>query len=410
MDYRKLGVNIDGLKFVLRALRHKNYRLFFIGQSISLTGSWMQVIAVSWLAYRLTNSAFLLGLVGFVSQIPTFIFSPFAGVLADHWNRKHILIITQTLAMIQALILAILTLTGRITVPHIMILSILLGLISAFDIPSRHSFVVDMLERREDLGNAIALNSLVFNLARLLGPTIAGIIIAATGEGVCFLINSVSYLAVIFALLAMNIKKAETPVKKSSVLEELKEGFVYVFGHPRIRSILTLVALVSLMGMSYAVLMPIFAKDVLRGGSGTLGFLMGSAGLGALVGAAYLAAKKSTHGMGKIISLATFIFSIALIVFSVSRIMWLSLASMLFAGFGIIIQMVASNTVLQGLTDDDKRGRVMSFYTVAFMGITPFGSLLAGTLASRIGAPGTLLISAFSCMLGAVFFAKAAFK
>ena len=395
-----------GLKFILRALRYRNYRLFFVGQGISLVGSWIQIIAVSWLVYRLTHSPFLLGAVGFASQIPTFLLAPFAGVLADRLNRRRILIITQTLFMIQALILAILALTGNIAVWHILVLGVFAGLVNGFDIPTRQAFVVDIIENRDDLVNAIALNSSMFNAARLLGPAAAGILIAATGEGACFLINSISFLAVIFALLAMRIKTKKPAQQNSHILQGLKEGFIYAFGFAPIRYILLLLSLVSLMGMSYAVLMPIVAKEILGGGPRTLGFLMGATGLGALGGTIFLAARKGVEGLEKIITAGTLIFGAGIIAFSFSRILWVSLLLLLAVGVGLMIQMGASNTVLQSLTDDDKRGRVMSFFAMAFMGMAPFGSLLAGGLTSRIGADNTLLISGMCCLFGLLFFSR----
>jgi len=395
-----------GLKFILRALRYRNYRLFFIGQGISLVGSWIQIIAVSWLVYRLTNSPFLLGAVGFASQIPTFLLAPFAGVLADRLNRRRILIITQTLFMIQALILAILALTGNIAVWHILVLGVFVGLVNGFDIPARQAFVVDIIENRNDLVNAIALNSSMFNAARLLGPAVAGILIAATGEGACFLINSISFLAVIFALLAMRIKTKKPTQQNSHILQGLKEGFIYAFGFAPIRYILLLLSLVSLMGMSYAILMPIVAKEILGGGARTLGLLMGATGLGALAGTVFLASRKSIQGLEKIITWGTLIFGAGVVAFSFSRVLRMSLLLLLGVGFGMMIQMGASNTVLQSLTEDDKRGRVMSFFAMAFMGMAPFGSLLAGSLTSWIGAGNTLLISGVCCIFGSLFFSR----
>lgn len=398
--------NATGLKFILRALRYRNYRLFFIGQLISLTGSWMQIIAVSWLVYRVTNSALLLGLIAFTTQIPIFFISPFAGVLADRWNRRHVLVITQTLAMIQALILAILTFFGIVSLWHIIILSVFMGLVNAFDVPVRQAFIVDMVENKKDLSNAIALNSFIFNGARLIGASIAGILIAIIGEGMCFLLNSLSFLAVIAALLAMKIKPKKIRDTNKHILYELKDGFNYVYSSLPIRSILLLVSLISLVGMSYMIIMPIFAKDILKGGAQTLGFLMGATGLGAVLGAVYLASRKDIHGLEKNIFIATIIFGAGLAAFSFSRFLWLSALLMLCVGFGMMMQVASSNTLLQHLTHDDKRGRVMSFYAIAFMGMAPFGSLLAGTLASSIGAPLTLLISGCSCILGSIIFAN----
>lgn len=387
-----------------RALRHRNYRLFFIGQGISLIGTWMQQIALNWLVYRISNSVLLLGIVGFASRIPTFLLAPVAGVVADRWNRHHLVILIQTLAMVQAFILAFLVLTGVVTIWHIILLGLLLGCVNSFDIPIRQSFVVDMLEKEEDLGNAIALNSSLVNGARLLGPSVAGILIAAVGEGMCFLINGLSYIAVIVALFAMRITAKQIKRNGSNFLQDLKEGFSYTFGFAPIRNILLLLALVSLLGMPYVTLMPVFARDILHGGAHTFGFLMGAAGIGALIGAVYLASRRSVVGLGWIITMAAGVFGIGLIAFSLSKVIWLSLLLMVFTGFGMMVQMAASNTVLQTIVDDAKRGRVMSFYTVAFVGMTPFGSLLAGWLASRLGAQETVLISGICCVLGAVVF------
>jgi MFS family permease len=394
-----------GLTSIIRALRHRNFRLFFGGQSISLIGTWMQRVALGWLVYRLTNSPFLLGLVGFSGQIPAFLLAPLAGVLADRWNRQRMLILTQTVAMIQALALSLLVLTGTVMVWHIISLSVLLGIINAFDMPTRQSFMVEMVEEKEDLANAIALNSSMVNSARLLGPSIAGILVAAVGEGICFLINGISYLTVIGALLAMRIVPKNLKPQRSRVWHGLKEGFAYASAFAPIRAVLLLLGLVSLMGMPYIVLMPVFAKDILHGGAHALGFLMGASGLGALAGAIYLASRKTVLGLGRLIAVAASIFGLGIIAFSFSRLLWLSLPLMLMTGFGQMVQMASSNTVLQTIVDDDKRGRIMSFYTMAFMGGAPLGSLFAGALASSIGAPHTLLIGGTTCLMGSAFFA-----
>ena len=335
---------MNGLKVVFRALSHRNYRLFFGGQGISLVGTWMQQIAMSWLVYRLTGSAVLLGLVGFTSRIPTFLLSPFAGVLADRWDRHRILVITQTLSMLQAMMLAILVLTGRVAVWHVVALSLFLGFINSVDVPARQSFVVDMIERREDLGNAIALNSSIVNGARLVGPSVAGILIAALGEGLCFLLNGLSFIAVIVALLAMKIRPREKEVKRSHVIEGLKEGLSYGFGSAPIRSVLLLLALVSLMGVPYTVLMPIFAEKVFHRGPEALGFLLGATGVGALTGSIYLASRKSVLGLGRVIVISAGVFGMGLIGFSLSRVFWLSLCFMLLTGSGMMVQMASSNT------------------------------------------------------------------
>jgi MFS family permease len=395
-----------GFKTVFRSLRHRNYRLFFYGQSISLIGTWIQRIALPWLVYRMTGSAFLLGLVGFACQIPTFLLAPFAGVLIDRWNRRTILIVTQFLAMIQSLLLAFLFFDRSLGIWHIVFLNVFLGCINAFDMPARQSFVVDMVEKKEDMGNAIALNSSMFNGARLIGPSIAGIFISLMGEGVCFLLNGLSYIFVIAFLFAMRMSPQKTQSQNKDVLHELREGFNYTFGFKPIRYIILLLALVSLMGMPYTVLMPIFAKNILHGGSHTFGFLMGATGIGALIGAIYMASKKNIVRLGSNLPLFTAVFGAGLIAFALSRSFMLSLVILLATGFGMLIQMTSSNTILQTITDDDKRGRVMSFYTMAFMGTAPFGSLLAGALADTIGAPNTLIIGGVMVIIGAAVFSR----
>jgi MFS family permease len=402
--------NSVDIKHILRALRYRNYRLFFFGQAISLIGTWMQYLAMSWLVYRLTNSPFALGVIGFASQITAFFISPFSGVWADRWNRHSVVIITQVLAMLQALVLTVLVMSGTVQVWHIIVLSIFMGLVNSFDMPVRQAFTVDMISNKEDLGNAIALNSMTFNLARFVGPMIAGFLVAFFNEGICFLINCLSYIAVIIALLSMNIHPHKAKIKHQNIWASLKEGFVYTFGFAPMRFILILMGLVSLVVMPYAVLLPVFAKEVLHGDAQTLGFLMGAAGMGALAGAIFMAAKKGVAGLGKNISSATFMFGIGLIILSFTSLIWLSLVLMAFIGFGLMIHMAASNTVLQTIVEDDKRGRVMSFYVMAFIGLSPIGSLLAGSLASHIGTPHTLLLAGISCVIGAfVFLSKLPF-
>jgi len=392
---------------MVRALRHRNYRLFFAGQSISLIGTWMTRIATSWLVYRLTRSALLLGLVGFAGQIPSFLLAPLAGVLVDRWNRHRLLVVTQILAMLQSAALAWLTLAGVINIWHVLLLSLFQGAINAFDMPARQAFVVEMVERREDLANAIALNSSMVNAARLLGPSIGGVVIAAVGEGWCFFIDAVSYLAVIASLLLMHLAlRPRAAPAGARVLPQLREGWAYVAGSAPIRSILLLLALVSLVGMPYTVLMPIFASTILHGGPHTLGFLMAATGVGALLGALVLANRRTVLGLGKVIPAMAGLFGAGLIGFSLSRSLWLSLVLLLVTGLGFMVQMAASNTLIQTLVDDDKRGRVMGFYLMAFMGTAPFGSLLAGALAHRIGAPYTLLLGGCGCIAGALWFAS----
>ena len=395
------------LSSVFRALRYRNFRLFFIGSSISLVGTWMQQIAMSWLIYRLTNSVFLLGMMGFVAMFPGFLLVPLAGVLADRWDRRRIIFVTQSLAMVQALILAFFVLTDAIAPWHIILLSAFLSLVDAFDITARQAFVVDIIEGREDLGNAIALNSATFNGARLLGPSLAGILIAAAGEGICFLINGISYLAVIVTLALMKIEPGKREAgPQADILQGLKEGLLYASRFLPIRYILLLIGLVCLMGMPYTILMPAFARDTLHGGPRTLGFLMASSGLGALAGAFYLAARRSILGLGRILPLAAAIFGAGLVVFSLSRSLHVSLLLLLVIGGGAMVQIASSNTILQTIVDDDKRGRLMSFFAMAWMGTMPLGSLLAGGLAGLIGVPNTLMIGGFSCILGALVYAR----
>ena len=391
-------------RFLLRALHSRNYRLFFGGQGISLVGTWMQQIAISWLVYRLTGSPFLLGLIGFSGQLPTFVLAPVAGVFADRFDRRRLLVLTQALSMVQALILAVLTFTGHIAIWHLVVLSLFLGFINALDIPVRQSFVIDLVENKEDLGNAIALNSVMFNGARLVGPSVAGILIGLFGEAVCFLLNGISYFAIVIALLVMNVRCRVVETNGQSFMRGFAEGARYTFGFLPIRNIILFLALISLMGTSYLVLMPVFAQDVLHGGAYTLGFLMGATGIGALIGAVFLASRKSVRGLGRLMVIAPLIFGTSLIIFSYSRYMALSVITMLGAGFGMIVHMAASNTVLQTIVDEDKRGRMMSFYTMAFMGMATFGSLLAGSLAHSLGAPATLTICGIVCCAGAVVF------
>ena len=393
-------------KIIFRSLQYRNYRLFFSGQSISLIGTWMQRIALPWLVYHMTGSTLLLGVVGFAGQIPTFLLSPVAGVLTDRWSRYRVLLFTQIVSLIQAAVLAGLCLTGVIQIWHIVVLSIILGCINAFDVPSRHSFVIDMVEKKEDLGNAIALNSLMFNGARLIGPSIAGIMLASTSEGICFLLNAISYIFVIISLLMMRLHIKETQRKDERILNELSEGLRYAFGFAPIRHLLILLSISSLMGMSYSVLMPVFAKEILHGGSNTYGFLMGAAGFGALLGALFLASRESVLKLGRIIPASAILFGVGLIVLSFSRIFPLSLVLMIFIGLGMMMQTAASNTILQTITDDDKRGRVMSFYTMAIMGTAPFGSLMAGGLAKVIGTPWTIFTGGIACIIGALFFLR----
>jgi MFS family permease len=391
---------------IARALRHRNYRLFFGGQGISLIGTWMTRVATSWLVYRLTGSAFLLGLVSFSGQIPIFLLGAVAGVWVDRWNRHRVLVVTQILSMLQSFSLAFLALTGRITVVDIILLNLFQGAVNAFDMPARQTFVIEMVEQREDLGNAIALNSSLVNAARLIGPSVAGLVIAAVGEGYCFLIDGFSYMAVIASLLAMRVALRPAAHARPGVFSEFREGWDYLRGFRPLWSILLLLALISLVGMPYTALMPIFAGTILHGGAHTLGFLMAATGVGALAGAVRLAARKTVLGLGRVIPLTAAGFGAALIAFAASRWLWLSLLLLLVTGFCFMQQMASSNTILQTIAEDKKRGRVMSFYSMAFQGMAPFGSLIAGATASRIGAPYTLMIGGALCICGAAWFAR----
>ncbi|MEI6972512.1 MAG: MFS transporter [bacterium] len=393
-------------RMLFRSLEHRNYRLFFMGQGISLIGTWMQMTAVAWLVWRLSHSALMLGLVGFASRIPTFVMAPFAGVLIDRVNRHHLVIVTQVLAMTQALLLAGLMYSGRLEIWHIIVLSLLRGLIDALDVPARQSFLVQMLDRREDLTNAIALNSSMVNGARLIGPSVAGLLIAGYGEAICFLVNGLSYIAVIASLMLMRVRPNTPVCPNTAVLENLREGFRYAFGFPPIRSLLFLLALVSLAGASYSQLLPIFAEEILRGDARTQGFLVSAVAIGALAGALYLAGRHDVLGLGQVIAWAPAVFGIGLIALGLSSQLWLTLAVMPVIGLGMMVHMASTNTVLQTIVDDDKRGRVMSFYSMAFMGMVPLGSLLAGILAQFIGAPQTVIIGGICCIAGSGIFIR----
>jgi MFS family permease len=394
----------SALKFIGRAFRSRNYRLYFCGQCVSLIGTWMQHVAMSWLVYRLTGSGSLLGLVAAAGQISVFVFTPLTGVLVDRVNRRNLLITTQTLCTIQAALLAFLTLTDNIQVWHLVLLSLFLGTVNAFDMPARHSFVIELVEHKKDLGNAIALNSAMFNTARLVGPSIAGLLVGALGEGICFLLNAISFSAIIFTLLAMKVPEREVQVEHPPVFQGLKEGFQYALRFRPILYILILMTLIGLMGMPYMVLMPVFARDILHGGPQTFGFLMGASGIGALTGSLYLASRRSVLGLAKLNVFATCGFGVGVIVFSFSRSLPLSLCILLFTGLGMIMHMASSNTMLQTIVDEDKRGRVMSYMAMCTMGMAPFGSFLAGSLSDVIGAPRTLMINGIVCIAGALFF------
>ncbi len=406
---------------VFRSLRHRNFRLFFMGQSISLIGTWMQMLAVGWLVWRLTGDLFMLGLVPFIGRLPTFFLAPFVGVLVDRLDRHRLVIITQTLAMVQALALAGLMFSGHIALWNIIVLQLVLGLIQAVDMPARQSFVIQMLDDRQDLNNAIALNSSMVNGARLIGPTIAGLLVNAFGEGVCFLLNGLSYIGVIAGLLMMRVAPNPRVAAHSRILHNLREGFGYAFGFAPIRSILLLLALVSLLGQSYTQLLPVFADKVLHGDAATQGYLLSAAGIGALSAAIFLAMRTTVRGLGRVIVTAPAVMGLGLIGLGLSGWPWLSLLVMPIIGVGMMAQMASSNTVLQTITDDEKRGRVMGFYSMSFQGMVPLGSLIAGGLARAIaslaeswgvpasqatglGARWTVAIGGLCCIAGAIYF------
>ncbi|MFZ0034884.1 MAG: MFS transporter [Sedimentisphaerales bacterium] len=401
------GNNQDssGLR-LLRALRNRNYRLFFTGQGLSLIGTWMQSVAMGWLAYRLTNSILYLGIVGFSSGIPILLAAPFGGVIADKFDRKRILIVTQVFSMLQAAIVTALAMTGVIQPWHIIVLSLLLGTINGFDMPTRQAFVRELVDTPDDLPNAIALNSLIFNGARLIGPPIAGLLIAFAGEGICFLINAVSFIPVLLAFAAMKIKPLEIPRHNGSILTGLKDGIGYAFGFTPIKVILILLVFLGLVAMPYVVLLPVFARDVLAGDSKTYGFLMAASGVGAITGALFLASQKNVTRLNKIILSSMCTFAVGIIVFSISRTLWFSLIMMMLVGFGLMSLIVSLNTLLQTIVDDNKRGRIMSLYSMSFIGLAPFGSLLAGTAAHNIGAPLTVLLCGALCLLATVLFSR----
>ncbi len=397
--------NARPLPATLRALRHRNYRLFFSGQSVSLIGTWMTRLATSWLVWRLTHSAALLGLLGFAGQVPTFVLASFAGVWVDRLNRHRLLVATQILAMLQSFTLAALVLSGHVEVWEIIALQVFQGIVNAFDMPTRQSLLVDLIEDRADLSNAVALNSTMVNGARLIGPSLAGLIVAAAGEGWCFFADGISYVAVVASLLLMHVSAAPRGAGKKKLLHDLGDGLRYAFGFGPIRSILLLLALVGVAGIPYRVLMPVIAAETLGGGAHTLGFLMAAMGVGALLGALYLASRRSVLGLGGLIPLAAGLFGASLAGVGLSRSLTASLLLMVTMGVGFMIHLAASNTLIQTLVREQMRGRVMALYTMAFIGMATFGSLLAGAVAGAIGAPLTLTAGGLVCILGAGLFA-----
>lgn len=392
------------LRYSFRAFGLRNYRIFFLGQTVSLVGTWMQRVAMGWLIYRLTDSAMLLGVIGFTSLVPTFFVGPFGGVLADRLNRHRVLIATQSLSMVQAAVLAVITMTGIVEVWHIVTLSLMLGTVSAFDVPVRQAFVVQLVERKEDLGNAIALNSTGFNIARLAGPSLAGLLTAAYGEWLCFLANAVTFGAVILSLTMLRIAPHE-PKPHRRALEDLADGVRYVWSNVPIRAFLLFMAVFSLFGIPYGTLMPIFARDILGGGADTLGFLMAAAGLGAIAGALHLAARTGPIGIGRLIPFSAGLFALGIVAFSASTSTLYSLLLVILIGAGQQVTLAGTNTFLQTAVDEHMRGRVMSFYTMALLGMAPFGSLLAGALGELLGAPLALALNAGVVLAGVLVFA-----
>jgi MFS family permease len=393
------------------AFQSRNYRLFFLGQGLSLVGTWITMVAMIWLVYQLTESPVLLGIVGFVSQIPNLVLVPFGGVLSDRWNHQRTLIVTQILSMLQSFALAILTLTGTVHIWHIIVLSLFQGIVNAVDAPTRQAFVPEIVERKENLINAIALNSSMFNGARLIGPAIGGVLLASVGAGYCFLIDAVSYIAVLLALTAIRLKPKTLNADQTSftfvtVVQHLKEGFVYAFGFAPVRAILIMVGMVSFLGINFVVILPIFSNEILRGDANTLGIMMAASGVGSLIAAIQLSLRREVRGLGNLVAIAPIIYGLGMIAFAFSRSIWLSVLLLAIIGFGSLLQSASSNTIIQTLVQDEMRGRVMSIYIMSFLGMISFGNLFQGTLVSFIGAPATVIVSGIICVLVAIFYAR----
>jgi MFS family permease len=395
---------ISSLSHAWRALRHRNFRLFFVGQSVSLIGNWMTRLATTWLVYQFTHSALLLGIVSFAGQIVSFLMGPFAGVWVERLERRKLLVWTQAFAAVQSLALAALTIAHVIKLWEIVALTAMQGIINAFDMPARQSFLVQMVEDRSDLSNAIAINSSMANGARLIGPAIAGLVIAYFGEGGCFLVDGLSYFAVIASLLMMHLAPFAGGRVRANMLVQMREGWDYVRSFRPVRTILMFFALVSLLGYSWSVLLPIFAAQVLHGGVQVLGWLMGAAGVGAFASALSLALRKTVLGLTRMLQVAVALLGAALVLLGLSHTLWISLVLMVLIGFGMLQAASVSNTLIQSLVPEEKRARAMSYYSMAFFGATPFGSLFAGVIANRIGAPDTVMITGACCVLGAVWF------
>ncbi len=391
---------------ILRAFRYRNYCLYFIGQGISQIGNWSTILATSWLVYQLTESAWLLGVVGFASRIPTLFISPIAGVIADRGSRHRIVIVTQILSMVQSLLLAILALTGIINVWQIIALSVFQGIVNALYLPTLQAFVKEIIEQPEDLGNAIALNSSLISSARLIGPAVAGFLVASVGAGICFLLDGISYIAVIAAFLVMKVPATKIASSTTSTMQKLREGFDYAYNNSAIRSMLLLLSLLGFVGLPYVILIPIFAADILKGDSQTLGLLMGASALGALIASVYLSSRSHIYGLEKAIAIAPMLLGTGFIIFSFSNILLFSLPVMVLIGFSVILQLASTNTVIQTIVDDDKIGRLMSLVSMAFMGVVPFGNLFSGWLASQIGVVNTFVFNGLVCLAGSMLFIR----
>jgi MFS family permease len=392
--------------FAFRALESRNFRLFFYSGMVSLMGTWIQNLAIGWMVYKLTESAFYLGLVGFAGQIPALVLTPIAGVFADRTNRRRVLVITQTVTMVLAFLLSALSFTGHITIVYLLVIVVLNGTAIAFDTPYRHAFLLEMVGDRKLLSNAVALNSTLVNTARFIGPTVGGFLIALFGEAYCFLINGVSFVGVIIALMMMKVPAFIKPQQRKSIYKELKEGICYAWDFLPTRYLISLVVVMSLFGLPFQSLMPVFAGDILKGDSQLLGFLTGAVGAGALTGAFFLASKNNVGGIPNIIRISAILFGVSLFAFSFSTHIWLSLVLLYFTGFGMIVQFAATNTLLQTMVSEDKRGRVLSFYSMSFLGFTPLGSLLLGSVSGLIGVPYTIAIAAVLCLMTALLFAR----
>ncbi|MDP3463771.1 MAG: MFS transporter [Bacteroidales bacterium] len=392
--------------FAFRALESRNFRLFFYSGMASLIGTWIQNLALGWLVYRLTDSAFYLGLVGFAGQIPALFLSPIAGVYADRVNRRKMLIITQTIPMLLAFLLAGLVYTDQIHIGLLMVIVVINGVAISFDTPFRHAFLLEMIGDRKLLTNAVALNSTLVNTARFIGPTIGGFLIAFAGEAFCFLVNGISFTGVIIALMSMRVAKTKLVKPGGTILMQLREGVLYTYRFKPVRYMILLVITTSVFGLPFQAFLPVFARDVLAGNSQMLGLLTGAIGAGALTGAFYLATRRSLFGLPQLIRFTAFLFALGLMAFSLSEYPWLSLSLLYFTGFGMIVQFAATNTLLQTVVEEDKRGRVLSFYSMSFMGFTPLGSLLLGVLAEKITVPYTILLSALMCLGAAFLFSR----